>query len=104
MWQWRRTWSWTGPEHRPAASTVPTNVENREPVEEGHCEDHVTVAPICIEPVRCLRSAEDMVRKDVNGFGIENLQSPNYKKEKTPEKLFFIFNICEFSSDEDFHI
>ena len=35
-------------------------------------------------------SLEDMVRNDVNGFGIENLQPPNYKKEKTTGDYLFI--------------
>ncbi|MDG1854748.1 MAG: TPM domain-containing protein [Verrucomicrobiales bacterium] len=33
---------------------------------------------------------EDMVRNEVRGFGIENLQSPNYKKEKTTGDYLFI--------------
>ena len=33
---------------------------------------------------------EDMVRNEVSGFGIENLQSPNYKKEKTTGDYLFI--------------
>ena len=35
-------------------------------------------------------SLEDMVRNEVRGFGIENLQSPNYKKEKTTGNYLFI--------------
>ena len=33
---------------------------------------------------------EDMVRNEVSGFEIENLQSPNYKKEKTTGDYLFI--------------
>jgi len=33
--------------------------------------------------VQGFESLEEMVRNDVSGFGIQSLQSPNYKKEKT---------------------